>query len=226
MKIMNARTWIASCATVGALVCTAATTATAQSGPLDARLPASLRAKVVPLADSAAQAGLPRAPLIDKALEGVSKGADERRIVAAVRLVANNLGIARGALGAKSAPAEIAAGAAALRAGVASDALTRVRKELPGRVLTVPLSVLSALVVQGVAAPAAAEVVVAQAKRDDDQRLLVLGQDAVRRLAAGVPATTVVSTFSVPAGLSYFGQNATDAPMKSTPSKGGGKAKP
>jgi hypothetical protein len=185
-------------------LCVIGQRANAQHSELESRLPVSLRGAVVALADSVANVGLPRAPIIDKALEGVSKGADDRKILAAIRVVADNLGVARQALGAKAAPGEMTAGAAALRAGVSVNTLAQIRKTLPGRTLTVPLSVLSALVVQGVAAPTAAEVVVAQAKRDDDGRLLVLGQDAVRRLAAGVPAQVVVATFST------FGANVGD----------------
>jgi hypothetical protein len=162
---------------------------------LEARLPTTVRGPVVALADSAERAGLPRAPLIDKALEGVSKGANAQRILAAVRVVATNLGAARQALGDKAPADEVTAGAAALRSGVASNELVHMRKALPGRTLTVPLSVLSALVVQGISVSDASQVVVAQAKHDNDERLLAVGQDAVRRLAAGVPPQTVVQAF-------------------------------
>lgn len=162
---------------------------------LEAKLPATVRGSVVALADSAERAGLPRAPLIDKALEGVSKGANEQRILVAVRVVAANLGTARQALGDKAPADEVTAGAAALRSGVASNELIHMRKALPGRPLTVPLSVLSALVVQGISVRDASQVVVAQAKHDNDERLLAVGQDAVRRLASGVPPQTVVQTF-------------------------------
>ena len=55
---------------------------------LPARLQPASRAAIVRLADSLAAERLPIAPVYDKAAEGALKGADDRRIVAAVREVA------------------------------------------------------------------------------------------------------------------------------------------
>src|SRR6185312_2430013 len=115
---------------------------------LDGRASAPLKAQVTAVADSVARAGLPVAPLVDKTLEGISKGADDNRIMIAVRGVANDLGVARRALG-PSSDNELSAAVAALRAGSTPAGLTRLRTELPGRQLVVPLSVLASLIVDG-----------------------------------------------------------------------------
>lgn len=67
----------------------------AGQGRADARLagrvPAPLAAAVTALLDSAALRGLPGAPLVDKTLEGVAKGAPTDRILVAVRTVFDHL---------------------------------------------------------------------------------------------------------------------------------------
>jgi len=124
-----------------------------------ARLDASTRAALEPLLDSARAAGLPTDPLIEKALEGASKRATGARIVAAVRALQADLGAARSALGATSSEEEIVAGASALRAGVDAASLGQLRADRPGRSLTVPLAVLTDLIVRGVPVDTAAAVV-------------------------------------------------------------------
>ena len=81
------------------------------------RLDPETRSLVVSVVDSARAAGLPSEPLIQRALEGVTKGAQGPRIVAAVRRLATDLGTARGALGSGATAPELEAGVAALRAG-------------------------------------------------------------------------------------------------------------
>ncbi|HEY7878949.1 MAG TPA: hypothetical protein VIC55_12020 [Gemmatimonadaceae bacterium] len=90
---------------------------------LPARLGSTARTSIQLAIDSARAAGLPTEPLAAKAAEGVLKGADDQRIVDAVRSLAHALGQARAALGADAGPAVLAAGASALRAGVTADAL-------------------------------------------------------------------------------------------------------
>jgi hypothetical protein len=152
---------------------------------MDGRVSPTLRTQVMLLVDSAVAAGLPSAPLIDKALEGVSKGASERRILTAVRNVVVALGEAQRALGTVSND-ELTAAAAALRAGVPATALVGLQRSLAGRSLVVPLSVLSALVVQGVTPPAATTAVVAYAKHNNDGQMLAYGRDIVREIAEGM----------------------------------------
>jgi hypothetical protein len=128
---------------------------------LPARLEPASRAAIVRLADSLAAEHLPTAPVYDKAAEGALKGADDRRIVAAVRGLAQRLREARTLLGQSATDAELAACASALYAGV--DA-TRIRavvdarnEHASGRPLDVSLVVLANLVADGVPASVAAE---------------------------------------------------------------------
>jgi len=78
-----------------------------------AELPSSLslatRAAVIALADSMANDGLPSDVLVAKAAEGVLKGADETRILAAVRSLAGRLREARRVVGPYAQNAELIA---------------------------------------------------------------------------------------------------------------------
>jgi hypothetical protein len=102
------------------------------------------------LVDSAAATGLPTEPLIRKALEGESKGADSVRIVQAVRGLLGHLSTARQLLGHAAEEADLVAGAAALRAGASPSSLTRLSALRPGERLAVPLSVLADLLASGI----------------------------------------------------------------------------
>lgn len=163
---------------------------------LDGRASVALRAQVSTLADSISRTGLPAAPLIDKALEGISKGADDRRIMIAVRAVATDLGVARTSLGAVS-DAELSAGVAALRAGAGADGITRLRRALPGRNLVVPLSVLASVMVDGAPAASAVVAVAAAAQQRNDVGVLAYGRAVSHDIASGVtPAVALTSSFT------------------------------
>jgi hypothetical protein len=166
--------------------------ATSTLRQLDGRASALLRAEVTSLADSVARAGLPVAPLVDKTLEGVSKGADDRRIMIAVRAVASELRVARQALG-PSSESELSAGVAALRAGSSAGELTQLRQALPGRPLVVPLSVLASLLVDGAPPPSALVAVVSNAKQRNDADLLAYGQVVSQDIANGIAPLTAIS---------------------------------
>lgn len=159
---------------------------------LDGRASASLKAQVRAVADSAAGVGLPVAPLVDKTLEGISKGADERRIMVAVRAVAADLGVARRALG-PSSDGELVAAVAVLRAGSTAEGLTQLRHSLPGRPLVVPLSVLASLLVDGAPASSAIAAVASSARQQNDSELLAYGRDVSRNIASGVAPLTAIS---------------------------------
>src|SRR2546428_3155761 len=90
--------------------------AAAQIPRLD-RLDPDTRAQVTAVVDWARLAGLPAEPLIQRALEGATKGAPGPRIVTAVRRLSTDLGTARAALGDEASAPELEAGVAALRAG-------------------------------------------------------------------------------------------------------------
>src|SRR5438132_14190490 len=94
-----------------------------QPDPRLERLDAATRPAVLALVDSARRALLPAEPLVQRALEGATRRASGDVIVAAVRRLAVDLGHARDALGSTATPAELTAGAAALRAGAAPSIL-------------------------------------------------------------------------------------------------------
>lgn len=114
------------------------------------RLSEATRYSIELLFDSAKVLGLPTAPLESKALEGVSKRVDGRRIVAAVRSVFKSLREARAALGPAVTPDELNAAAGALRVGIATTELAHLAKTRHEKQLTVPLVVLADLVTRGV----------------------------------------------------------------------------
>ena len=103
----------------------------AQERHLPDRIAAPTRVVLERFIDSARTTGVPAAPLYDKAAEGVLKGADDERIVRAVRALAREMGDARSALG----PTNLAGGAgdlpvltaaaSALHAGVSPADLHR-----------------------------------------------------------------------------------------------------
>jgi len=172
---------------LGALVLPGA--ATAQTQRLAGRLDERTRAEVVALVDSARGAGLPADPLVNKALEGASKGADGPRIVAAVRALAGGLTRARGILGAGATEPELVAGAAALRAGAPPAFVERLRRDYPREPLVVPLAVMADLVARGVPADTAAQSVLALVRAGVREAELVAFRQSVERdIALGAPA--------------------------------------
>lgn len=122
----------------------------AQDPRLGARLDPRARGGVERVLDSAAAVGVPVEPLVLKALEGASKGADSARIVTAVRTLFTNLLAARTELGADAGEAALVAGAAALRAGAPRGQLGRLAALRPTGQLAVPLSVLADLLSAGI----------------------------------------------------------------------------
>ncbi|HEY4219591.1 MAG TPA: hypothetical protein VGM67_20795 [Gemmatimonadaceae bacterium] len=104
------------------LTVAAAAPLAAQERGLPDRIVGSSRTVLQHLVDSARTAGLPTAPLYDKAAEGVLKGADDDRIVVVVRSLTRELGEARDALGPMGTSAEqlplLTSAASALHAGL------------------------------------------------------------------------------------------------------------
>jgi hypothetical protein len=165
--------------------------------PRLARLDPETRVVVTGVVDSAQRAGLPPEPLVQRALEGVAKGASGERITAAVRRLAADLGNARGALGASASVPEIEAGAAALRAGASPDVLRRLRgvRRPP---LTMALAVVADLVAGGVPADSAASAVLVLAPTARDADLVEFRRAVERDIALGAsPASAASSAASV-----------------------------
>ncbi|HSE28414.1 MAG TPA: hypothetical protein VLA95_09315 [Gemmatimonadales bacterium] len=185
---MRMPAWIAL---LGGLTLAAAPLA-AQDARL-ARLDPTTGAVVARLVDSARAAGLPDEPLVDKALEGASKRAAGARIADAVRALLVDLGRARDALGGGS-EAELTAGAAALRAGVAPGTLGELRRARGAEALSVPLATLADLVSRGVPVETAQAVVVALAARGvSDAGYVELRRVVEADIGAGVPPAAAAS---------------------------------
>jgi hypothetical protein len=165
----------------------------ARAQEIDRTLPSQLspatRATLERYIDSARVAGLPIDPLYSKVREGVFRAADEARVIAAVQRLGRDLGEARTALGDSAAAEEIAAGANALRAGVRTADLSRLRESRgrkADRPLTVALVVLADLATRGVpAALAAASVNELVARNVSDGSLLSFRQSVERDLVGG-----------------------------------------
>ena len=170
----------------------AAQGADAQQPALPERLGSAARASIERLADSLRGVGLPTEPLYAKAAEGVLKGADDSRIVAAIRTLARELGEARTALGDESSDAELIAGASALHAGAPSATLRRLRESGGTRrakgTLAVPLVVLADLASRRIpAAVAGASLEALAARNASDDQFTALRAAIERDIEAGRP---------------------------------------
>ena len=156
------------------------------------RLDPETRSVVSTVIDSARGAGLPSEPLVQRALEGVTKGATGARIVAAVRRLSVDLGTARGALGTSASAPELEAGVAALRAGATPQLLAHLR-DVRKPPLTVALSVLADLVAGGVPPDSAAAAILVLAPKARDADLVEFRRAVERDIALGAPPGTATS---------------------------------
>jgi hypothetical protein len=166
--------------------------ARAQDPRLERRLDSTALQSVTGVIDSARRHGLPTEPLVQRALEGAAKHAPPALIVAAVRRLALDLGTAREALGQASTPAELAAAASALRAGVNPADLTRLRARR-AQSLTVALAALADLVTSGVPADSAAAAVIALAGSVSDDQIAEYRRAVERDIALGAPPAGAAS---------------------------------
>jgi hypothetical protein len=154
---------------------------------LTGRLDEPTRAAISAIIESARREGLPTEPLVDKALEGASKQAVGPTIVSVVRGLVVDLRRAREALGPASTSRDIEAGANALRAGVDSRELERLRLVKSTVRLATALDLVSYLVNKGVPAdsiaPRVVSLVVASAS---EEQLLSMRQEIERDIAGGL----------------------------------------
>lgn len=180
----------------------------AQQARLDGRVDALTRAKLGVILDSARAAGLPEDPLVNKALEGASKGADGERIVLAVRRLAADMTQARAALGSASTP-ELVAGAAAVHGGAAPTLLRQLRTEHPGASLEVALAVLTDLLARGVPADTATRAVVALVgSKARDAELVAFRRSVERDISLGAPPAAAAVVRLPASALAVFGPTA------------------
>jgi len=164
------------------------------------RLDPETRSLVVTVVDSARAVGLPGEPLIQRALEGATKGAPGTRIVAAVRRLATDLGTARTALGTHASAPELEAGVAALRAGASPQLLTQLR-DVRRPPLTMALSVLADLVASGVPTDSAAAAVLALAPKARDADLVEFRRAVERDIALGAPPGAAAAVRALNTGV-------------------------
>jgi len=155
-------------------------TATAQDPRLAARLDSLTRTQVEAAVASARGEGLPTEPLVQKALEGASKGAPGPRIVTAVESTFADLRRARTALGERAKPDEIVAAAAALRAGASPAMVSEMEKVGPHGGVAVPLAVFTDLVAGGMTVDAAWRSVAELAERGGDDQAFLDLRDRLR----------------------------------------------
>ena len=182
------------------------------------RLDPETRSLVVSVVDSARAAGLPSEPLIQRALEGVTKGAPSPRIVAAVRRLATDLGTARGALGTQATAPELEAGVAALRAGADPQVLTKLR-DARRPPLTMALAVLADLVTSGVPIDSASAVVLALAPRARDADLVEFRRAVERDISLGAPPGAAASVRALNTGIRFGAADGAGVPPSRPPSR-------
>jgi len=157
------------------------------------RLDETTRPAVIAIVDSVRAAGLPVNPLVERALEGATKGAPPDVIVAAVRRLAGDLGRARDALGPGATAIELNAGAEALRAGAGPDVLARLRRARGRQSVTMALAVFTDLVARGVPVDTAATAVLALAATVRDEDLVEFRRAVERDIAIGAPPAAAAS---------------------------------
>ncbi len=153
------------------------------------RLSPATRASLDRLIDSARVAGLPASLLVDKVAEGTLKGADDERILRAVRTLARELGDARDALGMSTDVAVLGAAASALHAGVAASDLRRMGRSGGSQepaVLASALVTLVDLVAKRVpVAPAARSIEDLLNRRAGERQFAALRADVGQDILAG-----------------------------------------
>lgn len=167
------------------------------------------RAAIGAMLVAADRAGLPREPLVTKALEGVEKRAPAPRIEAAVRALAERLSTARLALGPLATADELRAGADALAAGISAAGVRSIRAAAPNQSAAVALGVAAQLAARRVPPDQSATTVATLVGRGaGHSQLLALQRSVQEDLAANVPpgsalelrAKNVIMTLPPPTG--------------------------
>jgi hypothetical protein len=162
--------------------------ASAQDSRLAGRLDSTTHAGVTALLDRARADALPTEPLVQKALEGTSKGAPGPRIVTAVEAVLVDLQRAQATLGRGAPPGDLVAASAALRAGATPTMLADIRRAQPRGGIAVPLAVFTDLVAGGLSVSAAWRSVTDLARDGGDEQQFLDLRDRLRPPApAGAP---------------------------------------
>jgi hypothetical protein len=133
--------------------------------------------------------GLPTAPIVSTALEGVTRGLPGARIAEAARAKGRALDQARRALGPEASTDALVAGASALLAGASPSALDSLAHQHRSESLVVPLIVLCDLLSRGVPRSQAEFAVIrTTATGHPDAALLRMRDRIVDDLGHGRPA--------------------------------------
>ncbi len=156
-----------------------------QEPRLVGRVPDAARTQVDAILVAARARGLPIEPLVDRALEGATKGAPPAALVAAVTRLRDELVVVRDAFGATASTAELTAGTSALRAGATARDLVRLRSLRSRRPLTVAAAVMADLVAAGVPADTAVGAVLALAPDADDADYIAFRRNVHRDIVLG-----------------------------------------
>jgi hypothetical protein len=161
------------------------------------RFSASTRAALTRIVDSARAKGLPSEPLVAKAAEGLLKGADEARIVSAVRALAGHLNDARALLPPSASSGTLTAAASAMRAGVPGESVRELVRVNRGADADLGLALITVtdLAASGVPADRAERAVAALLRRGFPERdLPVLRAAIAHDIASGVAPETALES--------------------------------
>jgi hypothetical protein len=184
-----------------------------QEARLEGRIPDPARAEIDAIITAARDAGIPTEPLVDRALEGASKGADGTLILRAVRRLDGELRSSWDALGGASTEAEIIAGASALRAGAEPDDLQELRRARGDQPLTVATAVLADLVAVGVPVDTAVAAVLTLAEGVDDAEYIAFRQNVERDIALGASPVSALGV-RLDMAAEAFNQSADRSPSQ------------
>ena len=147
-----------------------------------------IRSEVAAIADSLEREGLQPEPLIDYALQGTRRGGSPEKILAGVRRWAVDLRRAHQLLGPNATPNEVNEGAKAIRAGVDTRQLERLREARSGQRYASALSTMAYLVSSGVPADTASTVLVNVALQSaSESQIRMLQDDIERDIKGGTP---------------------------------------
>jgi hypothetical protein len=135
----------------------------------------------------ASKLGLPDSALVLKAREGFLKQASPKVIRDAIHALADRMVVARDALTPVRSPAELAAGADALKIGVSPRTLKLMREAQKTRSIEIPIGVLTSLVSRGVPLSQAAAAVEHMLQHNVTETAMMAVADNVQSdLSAGV----------------------------------------
>lgn len=156
---------------------------------IDTRVDKRIRGTVAAIYDSLDREGIKAEPLVQYALEGTEKGGSPDVILAGVRRWAHDLRRSRQLLGPNATPAEVSAGAKALRAGVDEKQLVKLRESRIEQRFASALNTMAYVIPLGVPADTASTILVNLALASaSEAQLRALQADIERDIGAGTPA--------------------------------------